>query len=169
MSCTKTLTPDGESDTFFLGEATPAHLAELVALDGLCFRREAWSERTWRGVLGDPSWTTVIWCPDGHVRAASVILAACPESFLASVAVHPAYRRRGAGRALLQEAVRRAREAGARWLSLEVDRDNLAALALYRRAGFSVYRRFREDGKLRVEMRRRLAGSAPPPARRRRP
>lgn len=140
--------------------ATPDRLAELVALDVACFQRDAWNERAWRELLGHPAWAVVVWCPDGQVRGAAVILPGCPESLLASVAVHPDHRRRGVGRALLADALRRAREAGAHWLSLEVDRDNGAAVALYRRAGFVVYRKFWEAGKPRLEMRRWLVGAA---------
>ena len=69
-------------------------------------------------------------------------------------------RRRGLGTLLLRDALRRARGAGARFLALEVDVVNRDARRLYRREGFAVVRRFREDGRRRVEMLRRIARGA---------
>ena len=59
------------------------------------------------------------------------------------------WRGRGVGSALLAEAVRRARAAGAHKLALQVWPHNTAALALYERFGF------RREGYLRRHYRRR--------------
>ena len=63
---------------------------------------------------------------------------------------------RGIGTWLLHDVLQRARAAGARFLALEVDLVNRGARALYRREGFGVVRRFREDGRWRIEMHRRV-------------
>jgi len=136
--------------------AVPADLAALFELDRLCFARRAWSLRAWCEVVTLPEWTVVVLEVEGSLAAASVILPAAPVSWLASLAVHPSWRRRGWGRELLRDALERARAASARWLSLEVDRSHRAAIALYRQEGFRVLRRFREDGRWRQEMLRRL-------------
>jgi RimJ/RimL family protein N-acetyltransferase len=59
------------------------------------------------------------------------------------------WRGRGVGTALLAEAVRRAREAGAHKLALQVWPHNTAAIALYERFGFQ------REGYLRRHYRRR--------------
>jgi ribosomal-protein-alanine N-acetyltransferase len=59
------------------------------------------------------------------------------EAEVLTLAVDPAHRRGGAGRALVEAAAIMAAAAGARGLFLEVAADNEAALGLYRRAGFS--------------------------------
>ena len=59
------------------------------------------------------------------------------------------WRRRGVGTALLAEAVRRARAAGAHKLTLQVWPHNTAAIALYERFGFQ------REGYLRRHYRRR--------------
>jgi ribosomal protein S18 acetylase RimI-like enzyme len=52
------------------------------------------------------------------------------------LAVHPGLRRRGVGTALLAAAEQRARDRGARKLSLHVLGTNPRAMRLYTRAGF---------------------------------
>ncbi len=162
MACQAIRTPAGKIDSV----ATPARrharatdLAALFELDRTCFGRRAWSLSAWREVVTFPEWTVIVVEEDAAVVAASVLLLAAPVSWLASLAVHPDRRLRGLGRALLRDALVRARAASARWLSLEVDRSHRAAVGLYRREGFGVLRRFREEGRWRQEMVRRLGGT----------
>ena len=141
--------------------ARPAELATLVALDRACFGRRAWPPAAWAEAVTDPGWTTLVVREGGEPIAAAVLLELLPVAHLASVGVHPGCRRRGLGTLLLRDALRRARGAGARFLALEVDVVNRDARRLYRREGFAVVRRFREDGRRRVEMLRRIARGAP--------
>jgi ribosomal protein S18 acetylase RimI-like enzyme len=55
-----------------------------------------------------------------------------------ALAVSPAHRRRGIGRALMDAAIREGRAAGARKLTLRVLAHNADARALYARCGFEV-------------------------------
>jgi ribosomal protein S18 acetylase RimI-like enzyme len=63
------------------------------------------------------------------------------QAFIAYTAVEPEARRNGVGRALVDEAERRARAAGRRYLSLMVTEDNAAARALYDGSAFVTERR----------------------------
>ena len=65
------------------------------------------------------------------------------EAEILTVAVAPSHRRRGVGRALIEEAIRRLYRDRVAALFLEVDAGNVAALALYRRL------RFRQVGERR--------------------
>ena len=162
MACQETLTPAEKPGTRTSGvgrRARASDLAALVELDRVCFGRRAWSARAWRDAVAAPEWTTVVIEREGAIAAASVLIPDGPRACLASIAVAPEWRRQGLGRALLRDAVARARAASSRWLSLEVDRANRGAAALYRREGFAVLRRFREDGCWRQEMIRRLGGA----------
>jgi [ribosomal protein S18]-alanine N-acetyltransferase len=58
------------------------------------------------------------------------------EVHVLNVGTAPEARRRGVGRALMEEAARRGRLKGARLATLEVRRSNAAALALYRALGY---------------------------------
>lgn len=55
---------------------------------------------------------------------------------IGNVAVHPDWRRRGIGRALMEAAVGLMQERGGRWAGLMVEHDNLPALRLYEKMGF---------------------------------
>lgn len=140
-----------------LVSATPADVPALYSLDRVCFGARAWSWQAWWEVASWPGWTCLVQRQGGKLVAAMVLLLWPPVAQLSSIAVHPAYRRRGLGSHMLAEAIARARRAGCRWMALEVDRDS-PAVRLYRRFRFGVVRRFTEDGIPRLEMVRRLGG-----------
>jgi GNAT superfamily N-acetyltransferase len=80
---------------------------------------------------------TVLLYPAGSLiadREAEPVIRTYPEVRL--LAVQPAARRRGIGRALMQECVRRTREAGERVLTLHTTVIMRAAIRLYERMGF---------------------------------
>ncbi len=62
---------------------------------------------------------------------------AADEAEVLTLAVLPALRRQGLGRALLQAAMAEARRRGAAAMTLEVAVDNVPARDLYQRAGFT--------------------------------
>jgi ribosomal-protein-alanine N-acetyltransferase len=66
---------------------------------------------------------------------------AADEAEVLSVAVTPQCRRRGIGKALLEDALRHLYREGARSIHLEVEDSNLAAIGLYRGV------EFRESGR----------------------
>jgi ribosomal protein S18 acetylase RimI-like enzyme len=59
------------------------------------------------------------------------------ECYLAELYVAPEQRRRGVGRALMEAAVREAREHGAETMDIGVDEPDLAARRLYESMGFT--------------------------------
>ena len=60
------------------------------------------------------------------------------EAHISTFAVHPQYRRRGFGRALLEHALGHAAALGAELVSLEVRASNHTAAAIYESFGFTV-------------------------------
>ena len=58
------------------------------------------------------------------------------EAEILTLAVAPAFRRQGVGRALVEAAAQQASQRGARRFFLEVAEDNPAAIALYEETGF---------------------------------
>lgn len=65
-----------------------------------------------------------------------VLMVAAGEAHLLNLSIAAAWQRRGHGTALLGEAMRIARELGARQMFLEVRPSNVPGLALYERHGF---------------------------------
>lgn len=84
--------------------------------------RSAYQCRTWR--LG------------AELLGYFVLLVAAGEAHLLNLSIAAPWQRRGHGSALLEQAMRIAREAGARHMFLEVRPSNLPGQALYERFGF---------------------------------
>lgn len=126
----------------------PAEIADcetLSEIHGSAFRR-GWSDAEFESLLVQPGIHALL----AHYRrrvgrqvAAGFILyrLAADEAEILSVAVSPDCRRRGIGRALIEEALRHAYREGAHDIHLEVEDTNQAAIALYRRV------EFRENGR----------------------
>jgi ribosomal-protein-alanine N-acetyltransferase len=98
---------------------------------------------------------TVAKAPPDEVVGVLVAWAVADEVTLMDVAVAPSARRRGAGRALVEELLAFARARDARLVVLEVRKSNAAAIALYERLGFEavgVRRGYYDDGEDAVDM-----------------
>ncbi|THD48805.1 MAG: ribosomal-protein-alanine N-acetyltransferase [Bradyrhizobium sp.] len=72
----------------------------------------------------------------GRLRGFALSRLAADEAEILTIAVDPSLRGRGVGADLLREHLTRAALSRARAIFLEVDPDNAAAVALYRRFGF---------------------------------
>jgi GNAT superfamily N-acetyltransferase len=87
----------------------------------------------------------VLACPDEdsppsgvcQLRFRFALWEASPDCWLEDLFVLEAARRRGVGAALVDAALRRAAQRGCRRIELDTAEDNLPALALYERMGFS--------------------------------
>ncbi|MCU1431720.1 MAG: rimI [Actinotalea sp.] len=125
----------------------------LVALERLLFGPSAWSEHMLREELEAPGRWYVGIDGDEVVRDDALLSAASrcvgyaglwfdgDVAQVMTIGVAPSAQRRGLGTVLLETLVDRSRVLGATAVLLEVRVDNDAALALYRRSGFSVVRR----------------------------
>lgn len=103
--------------------------------------------------------------PGGAVLGYVLFWHVADEVHLLNVAVDPARRRQGIGRALVEDVLAYARAHDASKVLLEVRASNDAALRLYERLGFqrfNVRRRYYADGEDGVEMVLALT-SAPAP------
>ncbi len=148
--------------------ATPADAPALVELGrAVGSEAEGWliTERNWRSVADERRYLRAL----RRYGDAAVFVAEAPEGIVGRLSVardsHPAshhvadlgvmvaagHRRRGIGRALLDEAVRWARASGVKKLELHVFPHNTPAIALYEQFGFvregyrrAHYRRGRE-------------------------
>lgn len=104
--------------------------APLAALHAQCFP-DPWDAKALRELFAADAFAFS--SDDGFVLAR----VAGGEAEILTLAVAPAARGKGLGRALLQAAIKRARAEGAETMFLEVGADNPAALALYAGLGFA--------------------------------
>jgi ribosomal-protein-alanine N-acetyltransferase len=122
--------------TAFERVTSTAGLDAIMELDSLCFHRP-WTRADYERELADPArcflyvakvnGTTVAYCSFWRVF---------DEVHINNFAVHPAWRRRGIGRALLAHVLGEAARLGAPRATLEVRASNRAAIALYEGGGF---------------------------------
>lgn len=88
---------------------------------------------------------------DGQIVAMIVSWIILDELHIATIAVHPGFRRQGIGARILTEALREGRRADVKQAFLEVRAGNEAAQAMYRRFGFEVTGRrphyYRDNGE----------------------
>jgi [ribosomal protein S18]-alanine N-acetyltransferase len=96
-----------------------------------------WSERSFRyEVTQNPvsrGWVAEV---NGQIAAMLVLWFIIDEVHIATIAVHPDYRRQGIGEQILLCALRSAKGEGAQRVFLEVRAGNFAAQAMYRKYGF---------------------------------
>lgn len=114
-----------------------AHEADaLAAVHGRAFAK-GWSAGDIGELISGPGGFALL-VEEGD-RPVGFILcrAMAGEAEVLTLAVDPAARRRGLGRALVEAALGAARMAGAEAMFLEVAHDNAPALALYEAAGFA--------------------------------
>ena len=128
-----------------------AHVAQVAALEKLCFA-DPWSESSVASELNNPLSYWLVAVEDdavaGYIGSQSVL----GESDMMNVAVHPDYRRRGIGEALVLALCHGLKDRGNVSLALEVRASNEPAKALYEKLGFALagrrpnyYRNPRED------------------------
>jgi ribosomal protein S18 acetylase RimI-like enzyme len=133
------------------GEARAADLPALVGLLGALFAQEAElspdpdkQRRALKIILAEPSQARIY---VARVKREAIAMAALhfvtstaeggKSAWLEDCVVHPDYRRRGIGKALLGYVLEQARASGATRVTLLTDGDNQRAQALYRALGFA--------------------------------
>ena len=98
-----------------------------------------WPERSFRFELTENQvsrgWVAEV---EGVIAAMLVLWFIVDEAHIATIAVHPDFRRQGIGEQILLHALRTARAEGANRAFLEVRAGNAAAQAMYKKYGFEV-------------------------------
>jgi ribosomal-protein-alanine N-acetyltransferase len=117
-------------------QLTPADLDEIMAIEESSFT-VPWSRNTFESLLARKD-SDLLGARDsgGELIGYSVVWTIVDQAELGNVAVAPEGRGRGAGRALVVQALERARERGAKECFLEVRESNQVARTLYAHLGF---------------------------------
>ena len=125
------------------------HLARILRIERASFGAEAWPRKYFLELYQDCRDFFVIAKVGGRIAGYAVACADKNQAEIASLAVHPDYRRRGVAAALMQHTLRGLKLAGARRVELMVRTGNTAGAQLYRGLGFRRVRRvprYYEDG-----------------------
>ncbi len=126
-------------------------IAEVVEIDRSSFALP-WTERAFRYEVEENAaarcWVTVV---DHRVAAILVLWMILDEAHIATIATRPEYRRQGLAKQMLVDALRAARDEGARAALLEVRARHTIAQKIYRDLGFAVVGRrpkyYRDNGE----------------------
>lgn len=111
------------------------HIGPLAEIERLCFAKP-WSAQGLRSELTNDTAHFFVAEQDGKAAGYIGLHIVCGEGYIANIAVHPDFRRRGAARLLLQTAEGFALAMQLSFLTLEVRKSNTAACSLYRSEGF---------------------------------
>ena len=114
-----------------------ADLPIVAELDQLIFS-QPWPPAAFEAELVNSNarcWVTEV---EARVVAAIVLWRVLDEAHIATIAVHPDFRRRGIGKALLKASMDAAYAEGARIYHLEVRAGNLAAQEMYAGFGYEI-------------------------------
>jgi ribosomal-protein-alanine N-acetyltransferase len=142
-----------------IGTASWRDLRPIVALEKICFGRDSWPWMEILAALSLPGTIRlkaerdeeIIGFVIGDRRARKDV------GWVASIGVHPTYRRRGIGRQLLAACEQ---QLGSARIRLSLRRSNEQALALYRQVGYAqvgVWPEYYRDGEDALVMERVLA------------
>jgi ribosomal-protein-alanine N-acetyltransferase len=127
-----------EFETFAIRDLEAIDLGWMAERESEIFGPSAWS-RTLIGedfASGMRRYRGIALAPGAALEGYAVYGFDGDAFHLLNLAVAPRSRRRGLGRALLEDALAEARRIGAREIWLEVAANNEAAIALYREYGF---------------------------------
>lgn len=127
--------PVHPASRFEIGDADLLAAPLVAALTGIA-SDDPWSVEAVARMLALPGYFGLIAQESGQPLGFLLAQCATEESEIINLAVAPHARRLGIGAALVERAMARAREKGARAMFLEVAADNAAAQQLYEREGF---------------------------------
>jgi [ribosomal protein S18]-alanine N-acetyltransferase len=137
-----------------------AELEQILEIDALCFNSyDAYTledYKRWYGYNPDLCLVAEI---DGLVAGDMLTKIVEDRAELGSMATHPLYRRRGVGRALLAETVRRVKGYGINAIDIEVRKTNLGGFTFWKKMGFVATGEqpgFYGDGETAITMRKKI-------------
>ena len=140
---------------YVIRNASGDDLDALEKLEKECFSLP-WTRDQLRGELPDERHEFLVAeASDGSISGYIGMMTVLDEGYISNVAVAPALRRRGIGRALVREMLRLAEKRKLSFVTLEVRAHNEGAIALYAGEGFhpvglrrDYYERPKEDALL---------------------
>ncbi|NLM74304.1 MAG: ribosomal protein S18-alanine N-acetyltransferase [Clostridiaceae bacterium] len=115
-------------------------LESIMELEHLCFSIP-WTRGMFEEELLNPGAIYIVAEVEGRICGYAGMWKVIDEGHITNIAVHPDYRRRGYGAALIENLISIARNNGINAITLEVRPSNRAAISLYERFGFKTFGR----------------------------
>lgn len=113
------------------------HVAQVAALERLCFGTEAWSEKSVASELENKLALWIVAEDDGKVLGYVGSQTVLDETDMMNVAVHPDHRNQGIATGLIVGLIGALKRRGSHCLTLEVRASNEPAKRLYESLGFT--------------------------------
>lgn len=111
------------------------YIGEIVAIERACFA-DPWSQRQFEQELSNELAHYVVALMNDQVVGYGGVWSISGEGNITNIAVHPDFRKRGIGQAVVERLISYAQELGLEFLTLEVRESNQGAISLYRKNGF---------------------------------
>ncbi|MEG1931146.1 MAG: ribosomal protein S18-alanine N-acetyltransferase [Anaerovorax sp.] len=117
-------------------QAERDHIDQLAQLDKLCFA-QPWSRASFQKEIEENQLALYLVAEiDGETVGYAGLWKVGDEGHITNVAVHPHYRKRGIGKALMAVLVDFTEKQGVNFYTLEVRASNEKAIGLYKQFGF---------------------------------
>lgn len=112
-------------------------LNKIIALDKICFPDEAWAENVWIERWNSNSTYFLSHIENGELVGTLIYYNILDEAEILKIFLSPTYRGQGIAGKLIQDLEAQLKERSVQQCFLEVRRDNMAAIKLYKKMGFS--------------------------------
>jgi ribosomal-protein-alanine N-acetyltransferase len=125
---------------FFIRRMKEEDLPVVRTIEALSFSNP-WSDNTFRGEIQNTSISfplVVVRKPGDEVVGYIIFWHIREDVQVNNVAVHPDFRGKGIGEALMRHVIDKVRKSGATFMTLEVRASNAAAVTLYKKLGFEI-------------------------------
>ncbi len=120
--------------------AKKEELPVLIELDKICIKEEEFNRKQWEYLLLKAKSLVFVASIDGNIIGSMVILLRkhIANARIYILNVHPAYRRAGVGKSLMDTSIKFLKDSGYRKVTIETGINNQAAINLYMSKGFTV-------------------------------
>lgn len=124
--------------TVYLRKANLRDIPAILEIEQECFREDSFSREQFAYLIGRSKGIFYVVVEQEQIIAYISLLLHAGTRYLRiySIAVHPDFRGKGLGQALMDQTIRTADECKAAKITLEVKVTNAAAIALYMKNGF---------------------------------
>jgi ribosomal-protein-alanine N-acetyltransferase len=140
--------------------SSKSDLDQIVEIENCSFNKyDAYSKDNFLRWLGYTPDLCLVAEIDGRIAGDMISRILSDKAELASLAIHPDFRRRGVGSALLEETIRRVKYHGISHIDLEVRKTNLAGFRFWEKMGFTLIGKqpgFYDDGETALQMRKEI-------------